>query len=418
MMIEYLLGSDATGPAESLDAVLDTVAEAPGFPPFSDEVVAFVGALSQRILTDRAFRGHPELMAMAHWFRLANLRKMRDEFQASQRPQSVFVRRGVVFHLAPSNVDSVFIYSWLISLLCGNNNIARVSRRRSEQMRMFFAIVAELLTQASFSAIALGNLVLSYDHDAELTQTISRRCHLRVIWGGDATVQQIRAIPLPPLATDLAFANRFSLATLNAAAIAALSTPALEALAQGFYNDAFWFNQQACSSPRVVIWVGASGSMSEARERFWAAVEAQVRLRQPENLPAQLMDRTTTVFRMAHNHPNAQLESALGALPSRILVSELDAEDRVCHDGNGLFLELEREQLAQVIPLLSSRDQTITYFGYEREQWIGLLASLPPHAADRIVPVGQALDFGTVWDGVDLRRAFTREIQLHGTARP
>lgn len=27
-------------------------------------------------------------------------------------------------------------------------------------------------------------------------------------------------------------------------------------LAEGFYPDAFWFNQLACSSPRLVIWVG------------------------------------------------------------------------------------------------------------------------------------------------------------------
>lgn len=409
-MIDTLLpravGSD-------LDSLLVQLTAVRGNMPFNDQVMDFVGTLSRTVLVDRNFREHPELMAMAHWFRPASLRELRANFLAgNEGRQDVFVPRGVVFHIAPSNVDSVFIYSWLLSLLCGNANIARVSRRRSPQMRAFFDVTAAILERKEYRSLREGNLALSYDHDTALTERLSTHCHLRVIWGGDKTIRQIRILPLPPLATELVFANRFSLAIINAEALLELDAEGLRAIAHGFYNDAFWFNQQACSSPRTVVWVGEAGSTQRARTVFWPVVSEQVRRRQPENLPAQVMDRTTSLFRLAHDHVHARAETLPGSLPSRILVPKLKEEDRDTHDGNGLFIEVDTPSLDEVVPMLASRDQTIAYFGFERKDWLSLLHRLPPHAADRIVPIGSALAFSPVWDGVNLLRSFTRELNI------
>jgi hypothetical protein len=405
-MIDILLPETA----DTLEQLLERQAAVRGGEPFNARVMDFVARLSRTVLGDRAFREHPELMAMAHWFRPANLRDLRQQFLGDG--ERLFLRRGLVFHLAPSNVDSVFIYSWLLALLCGNANIARVSRRRTPQMQAFFAVAARLLREPEWQDLADANIVLSYDHDASLTALLSARCQLRVIWGGDNTINEIRTIPLPPLSAELAFANRFSLAVLSAPAVTALEDEALIRLAQGFYNDAFWFNQQACSSPRALVWIGSGAQRLQAQARFWPAVEAEVQRRAPENLPAQVMDRTTSLFRLALQHDQARAETAPGALPSRILVDMLTPDDRLCHDGNGLFIELERMRLEELAPLLVMRDQTIACFGIERADWLALLPLLPPHAADRIVPIGEALAFSPVWDGVNLLQAFTRELQL------
>lgn len=398
---------------DSLDAPLDRIAAARGHLPFNQLAMEFVGSVSRGILTDHRFRRSPELMAMAHWFRPVNLRDLRRQFLGGDElTQHRYLRRGVVFHIAPSNVDSVFIYSWLLSLLCGNANIARVSTRRTAQMQAFFYTVATLFQREEYKELADANLVISYEHDAALTEKISSHCHLRVIWGGDNAVRQIRAIPLPPLSLEIAFANRFSLAVIGANALVSLDRAGLAALAHAFYNDAFWFAQQACSSPRAVIWIGNNQTNNRARSLFWGAVTEQVRQRSPENLPGQVMNRTTTLFRLAREHAGARADSAPGAMPSRILVSELNAEDRICHDGNGLFIEIERPHLVDIIGMLSSRDQTIAHFGFDRAEWLELLADLPPHAADRIVPIGEALAFSPVWDGVNLLRSFTREVKV------
>lgn len=404
-MIDYLL-APATD-ARDLDARLDAVAAAPGAAPFDERRVAFVAELSRAVLLDRRFREFPELMAMAHWFRAASLADLRATLTGGP-----FVRRGLVFHIAPSNVDSVFIYSWLLSLLCGNANVARVSRRRTLQMSAFFETTGTLLARDDYRAIGAGNLVVSYDHDAAVTQAIGARCHLRTIWGGDATIAAIRAVPLPALASELAFANRFSLAALAAGAVLGLDADGLAALARAFYADAFWFNQQACSSPRAVVWIGTHDDCARARERFWPALAAELAARGHENPASHVMDRATTLFRLAHARRASAAQTAIGALPTRLVVDDLDAQDRAVHDGNGVFLELDRPDLAGVAALLASRDQTIAHYGFDRGDWLAVLPMLPPHAADRIVPIGQALAFGAVWDGVDLLRAFTRQIDI------
>ena len=404
-MTDYLLAPASD--TNELDTRLDAAARAPGAAPFDAHRVAFVAELSRAVLLDRRFREFPELMAMAHWFRAANLREL-----GARLDGGMFVRRGLVFHIAPSNVDSVFIYSWLLSLLCGNANVARVSRRRTPQMAAFFETVGALLARDDYRSIGAGNLVVSYDHDAAVTQAIGARCQLRVIWGGDATIAAIRAVPLPALASELAFANRFSLAALSARAVLDVDIDGLAALARAFYADAFWFNQQACSSPRAVVWIGTGDDGARARERFWPVLAAELTARGHENPASHVMDRATTLFLLAHAKRTSTAQTAIGALPTRLLVDDLDAQDRAVHDGNGVFLELDRPDLSGLAPLLASRDQTIAYFGIDRDDWLGLLPLLPPHAADRIVPIGQALAFGAIWDGVDLLRAFTRQVDI------
>lgn len=416
-MIESLLApalDTPHGTPEDARSVLAKLNASPGRRPFDELGMAFVAQMSRSLLTDKAFRAHPELVAMAHWFRAANLPHLREQLLAAneQPSASVFLRRGLVFHIAPSNVDSVFIYSWLLSLLCGNANIARVSRRRTGQMQAFFEHVRRILSSPEFAPLAQSNWVLSYDHDQEITAQLSSACHLRVIWGGDATISLIRQTPLPPLSMELAFANRFSMAVLKSDAVRVLDEAGLRDLAKRFYNDVFWFNQRACSSPKAVWWIGEPNEVNAARSRFWHALQEQIDQQEPDNEPAQVMNRLTNSFALAHAHEDARMTSRLGEMPCRILIKDLIESDRVLHDGQGMFIELTRPTLSDMVPALTPRDQTLAHFGFTRDDWLAILPDLPPHAADRMVPIGEALAFSSVWDGVNLLRAFTREAQV------
>lgn len=419
-MIESLLApsldtlGDESGDTRALLAKLNA---SPGRMPFDDVGMAFVAQMSRSLLADKTFRLHPELIAMAHWFRAANLPRLRAQLLdgGNAASSSVFLRRGLVFHIAPSNVDSVFIYSWLLSLLCGNANIARVSRRRTGQMQAFFEHVHRILSSPEFAQLAQSNWVLSYDHDPDITEKLSAACHLRVIWGGDATIALIRQTPLPALSMELAFANRFSMAVIKSDAVHALDETGLRDLAKRFYNDVFWFNQRACSSPKAVWWIGEADDVAAARSRFWPALQEQIIQREPENTPAQVMNRLTNSFALAQAHEGARMESPLGELPCRILMKDLNESDRGLHDGQGMFIELVRPTLSGMLPALTSRDQTLAHFGFTPDDWLPILQDLPPHAADRMVPIGEALAFSSVWDGVNLLRAFTREAQIRST---
>jgi hypothetical protein len=227
----------------------------PPLPPFAEESLAFVDALSRNLLRSEA-RTFPELVALAYWMRRANLERLRAELH-QRIGDTLHVPRGTVLHIAPSNVDSIFVYSWFLSLLTGNRNIVRLSSKPSAQADQLVRAITEILADPTHAAIASRNLLVKYEANDATTERFSAACDVRVIWGGDNTVGQIRRLALPPTATEVAFSNKYSLALLHAARWLEADETAKNALARAFYNDSYWFDQMACSSPRSVLWVGS-----------------------------------------------------------------------------------------------------------------------------------------------------------------
>lgn len=101
---------------------------------------------------------------------------------------------------------------------------------------------------------------------------MSSLCDVRVIWGGDATIKEIRRAALLPRATEITFADRYSLAVIDADYY--LEYGEYERVAQDFYNDTYLSDQNACTSPRVIIWYG--NNKEKAKEKFWDELETLV----------------------------------------------------------------------------------------------------------------------------------------------
>lgn len=394
----------------SLDSWLSALTSAPAWRPFDDRAIAFVGRFSRRLLTHARIREFPELAALGHWFRPARLRDLAQQ-SAQHRRDDYTVGRGFAFHLAPANVDAVSMYSWLLSLLAGNTNLVRVSQRVGPQLDFVFSLLEELLDEEVGVPIASRIVLLTYPHDAEITARISAQCQVRVVWGGDATVAEIRGIPLRPTATELVFPDRFSLVALRASRVADIGDVDLRALAARFCNDAFWFAQQACSSPRVVYWVGTTAECDVARARFWDAVRQELAQRAFEDTPAMAMSRMEAAFLMAAGEAVHPSEGLVPSAPLRLSLERgLPDLVKTVHPGNGLFLEDRIPTLEALATVLSDREQTLAVFGFEQAEADRLLNAIPARALDRIVPVGRALEFDATWDGTDLLTSFTRRI--------
>lgn len=408
--IQFFLGVES---GVGLNDALAVSSAQPAWAPFDQRAINFVGKFSQKLLTHSLIRTFPELAALAHWFRGARLRDLAKRFH---QPTDAVVRgRGLVFHLAPANVDSVAMYSWLIALLAGNVNWVRVSQKPSAQFDFILTVLQQTLADEAVDKAVAGRVVLfTYPHDEAITRAISAAAMCRVVWGGDATVAAIRAVPLRPTATELCFPDRFSAAAIRADAVLAMDEPALRSQAAAFYNDAFWFAQQACSSPRMLTWVGNAENCSLAQHRFWSAVQAHVDALQPENTPAMNMGRLGAAFDMAAQelaHPaSGQLT---GAHPLRLTLEQpLNSSMKELHCGNGLFLEQRLDQLRDLAPQMTDKEQTLAVLGFEGAELLDFVDSLPPRAIDRIVHFGEALSFAPVWDGTDLFTAFTRQISM------
>ena len=392
-------------------AHLDQMENLPPLQPFAAESINFIHSFSKAVLTEAHMRSFPEIIALGHWMRRAHILEMKDQFNA-ERGDRVFLPRGVALHFAPSNVDSIFLYSWFLSLLIGNLNIVRLSMRRNDQLTQLIAAVNCVLARPEFDAVRERSLVLRFEHDDAITEALSAKCQIRVLWGGDQAISRLRQIPLPPLATEVVFADRFSFSVVKAAAVLQQDEMGFRRLIRNFFADSFWFDQMACSSPRMVVWIGAALDIAEAKQRFWPALQAYVAEHGVQYPAVVGVTRLTTMYAyIAEGEVDAILSSP-AEIPARAQLNRDARRFRDMHCGGGMFLELECEQLQDFLPLIQPKDQTMSVFGFERPELQKFAREIPNRAIDRIVELGKSLNFSWVWDGVDLLRAFSRQVEI------
>ncbi len=383
---------------------IERVLAARSAPPFAPERLAFVHAIGRAIMASREARAMPELVALGFWARPASVQQM---IPSEDGSGLLRLPRGLAFHIAPANVDTIFVYSLLLSVLAGNRNIVRISTKESGQTALLLRLLADALGQAD-AATQDSLAIVRYEADRATNDYLSSLCDLRLVWGGDATVATLRESPLPPHATELNFPNKLSGAVIDAAAWLAAADP--DEQAHRFANDSLWFGQQACSSPRFVFWRGDEAIVEQAAADFWARVEAAAARAGLPWSPRAAVDKLVAEQLHASRGP-ARIRATAS---SRVRVIHADGFgiDDCLGAAEGFFVEARIQALADLLPLVQRLWQTIVSIGVDAADWRAFLAEARPHGIDRIVPAGAALDFSKVWDGQDLLDAMTRRIDL------
>ncbi|MFI9589576.1 acyl-CoA reductase [Nonomuraea sp. NPDC052265] len=367
---------------------------------------AFLAAFGKRLLRPALARRHPELGSLGFFLRPSELARTLEGLRTSH----VRVPRGLVFHLPPANVDTVFVYSWALSALMGNRNVVRLSPRAGAVAEVIIDTLRESLADAD-PVVAATQRIVSYDRRAEaVTAGLSAACDLRVIWGGDDTVREVRRHPLAPHARDLTFPDRSSFAVVNAAAWLCAPRAARVAAAEGFVNDSYWFDQAACSSPRTVFWVGADGDCEAARGDFTEQVSRVLAGRGWDVDAAMAVEKRVSVYGLAADGLVDLIEFRGNALANVTLAAAAAMPRRWL--GAGTFAHARVRTLAELIPMVERKDQTLTHFGFSLGELEDLARGLAGRGVDRMVPVGSALSFHRVWDGVDLPGEFTRLVTV------
>ena len=232
--------------------------------PFDPRVVDFLAELSAEVLRGPDTRRQEASAAFGFWCRRARLEALAAR-HASPLPR---LGRGLAFHLAPANVPALFAYTLAIGLLAGNANVVRLSSRRVEGEAPLLAALRRVLERPEHAAVRARTSLITYGRDDAVTADYCARCDARIVWGGDATVAAVRAMPMPPHAVELCFPDRWSLAVFSQRAFSALTPEERGALAHRFYNDTYQMDQNACSSPQLVLWLEDGGDPA-CRGRWW-----------------------------------------------------------------------------------------------------------------------------------------------------
>lgn len=395
-------------PVYDQSPALDDLVSMPALEPFGETVVNFVDAFSKSMLASPEARTYPELASLAFWLRRSSVEKLKRHSLDETR---IRVPRGVAFHVAPANVDTIFIYSWFLSLLCGNSNIVRVSSKPSEQVHVIIGIIAKLFAQKEYADIRNRSLIVQYGHDAQINELFSSRCDVRLVWGGDQTIKEIRKAPLPPTSLEMTFANKYSFAVIDAETIVNADNARLKSLTDAFYNDAYWFAQMACSSPRMILWLSDNQDKTDqARSLFWSSFEERIKQEDTGLDMSDYVNKRVAVDSLAL-YDQIQIEKNHSNDISRVWLTIPEIHEEL-HCGAGLFFESAIAELEDLLPLLSRKIQTISYAGIRCERWRNLLIKNNVPGIDRVVPIGKSLDFNYIWDGYDIPGFLMREISV------
>ena len=372
--------------------------------PFSDEVILYLNELSSILLRMSEVRHYPDVVTFAFFCRKANLLHLQKEHATN----SLRLGRGLVFHIAPSNVPVNFAYSLICGLLAGNNNIVLLPGKQFRQVDLIVEALRTLSADERFDMVSRMVHLIKYDRGGIETTTYSALADVRVIWGGDETIRTIRQSPLPPRSYDIAFADRYSVCVLNAISI--LEESSLDKIVEGFYNDTYLFDQNACSAPQLMVWVGTENKIEKAKEYFWTALQQYVD-RKYKLEPILAVDKLSAFYRQAILSDVVKEENKNNNL-WRVRLRELSADIPQYRCAGGYFSEYSTTDFNDLASIVTTKYQTLAYFGFSKDELQQFVLNNHIKGIDRIVPIGKTTDFSLIWDGYDLITMLSREISI------
>lgn len=376
---------------------------------FAGQRMDLLHQLSQKILKHNLLRGDSGCVALAFWLRKSNLQKMKDVALAryASEDNMILVPVGRVFHIAPTNVDTMFVYSWALSFYIGNRNVIRLSARLSPVVRELMKLINELMDTSEL--LRSENAFVSYERDDAINQMFSEWCSHRVVWGGDETVAALRNVRLNPHASERSFASKYSWSIIDASEYAKADEAAVTQLAEKYYNDIFAFDQMACSSPQVIFWRGERAKVQEISAQFDQRLRKMISQKKREDLMTHAVKRRNHAFSLAVQG-GVIFDPVLPAMTS-VFVDRIENISReTC--GAGFIQHAAVMQWEELTAFCQDKDQTVTHYGIEESLLRELAQLLGARGVDRIVPVGQALDFQVNWDGFSLVQDYIRTVEV------
>ena len=374
---------------------------------FSEDVISYLNILSKEINKDPLTRNYPDVATFAFFCRKANINQLKKKHYNENQLR---LGRGLAFHVAPSNVPVNFAYSLVSGLLSGNANIVKVPSKPFEQIDIIGRAMSRIAGSKQISLISDRVFLVKYDRkDEKVTEELSSICDVRIIWGGDDTINNIRKHSIPPRSFDITFADRYSISVINADEY--VNEQKQEKLGIGFYNDTYLFDQNACTSPYLLIWLGSPESVDNAKQKFWRNIHSLVK-NQYEISSVSAIEKLTIMYDHAISSANIKNISTDDNLLVRVEAEVLDIGVEKFQGSCGYFIEYHAESLNSIKKIISEKYQTLSYYGVPQKLLLEFMEHDSPKGIDRIVPIGRTMEFDLDWDGYNITNSLSRAVCL------
>lgn len=387
--------------------VVERMQELPTDEPFAGERIAFLNGVSKKLLSNTKAKDYSDVITFAYWIRKANMERKKQEFLSDGRMR---MGKGVVFHIAPSNVAVNYAYSFAVGFVMGNANIVRLPSKEFLQVIMINQAIKEVLEKEErFQKWKNYIVLLRYKKNKAVNDYFSSICDVRVIWGGDAAIQNIRQSGQAPRAREITFADRYSICIIDAGTY--MESTDKNKIALNFYNDTYLTDQNACTSPKLVCWIGKEETVCSAKGIFWKNMWELVQ-REYSFQPIQFVNKFVCSCIAATKIEDIRMVPMQDNLITRMELKKLELKIQEYSGNSGLFYEYHLKDVFELISLCNEKMQTVSFLGD-----ISILLPIIRSGVkgiDRITCIGQTMEFDFIWDGYNLVDYMTRTISLSG----
>ena len=367
--------------------------------PFNKIICDFLIDLS----SDLNQFNNPDIKALAFWCRNANIMRLKNLYKTNDLRLGL----GLIFHITPSNIPTNFAYSLIFGLITGNSNIVKVPSKKFKEIDIVCKSIKKTLKK--YKEIKNMISIVRYKNNEHFTKKISLACNARVIWGGDKSITNIRTHPIDQRAIDLTFADRYSFCAIDSNSIMNLNNHDIKKVAEKFYNDTYVVDQNACSSPHLIMWIGKKNKT--ARAKFWEELNKIVGIKYDFN-ESTAMEKLTHLCSDILKHKNILQYKKYSNSLYTLELDRLNYDNQNLRGKWGFFYEYSAQNLNDIKKLINNRYQTLTYFGINKTELENFVFKNKLNGIDRIVPIGQALDIGLIWDGYDICKILSRIVDI------
>jgi len=373
--------------------------------PYDISICNFLADFS-KVLEKSNFKNEfSDLKSLAFWCRKKNLLLLKKNYTSDVTRLAV----GLVFHISPSNIPTNFAYSLIFGILTGNNNIVKVPSQNFLQIDLICSALKKTLNKKKYSQIKKMIKVVRYNKNSSFTEKISNICNARLIWGGNKTINELKKFQTIERNRDLTFPDRYSFAIINTNKLNKLNLSEIKLLVNNFYNDTYLVDQNACSSPHLIIWYGKN--YKTIRIKFWNNLNDLVK-KKYDLSESSAVDKYTKFCSAIINIKNIKMVDKYENSIHTIFLDKINKNNHLNRGKWGLFYEYNLLNIDKLEEYINNKYQTLTYFGFEKNFFEKFLLNNQIKGIDRVVPIGRSLDMGLIWDGYEINKFLTRTVEL------
>ena len=374
--------------------------------PFSNDVIDYLDSLSKILIKDSKAKKYPDVLTFGFFCRKSNLLSLKKKYL---KRGILRIGRGVLFHIAPSNVPVNFAFSLLSGMISGNLNIVRVPSKKYEQIDIILNAFEKLSKINDYKFFAERTIIVRYEKAHEITNVFSSICDVRIIWGGDNTINEIRKINLNPKSFDITFPDRYSFCIINSDKY--INDINKKNITSKFYNDTYLFDQNGCSSPHLLIWVGKNENIKKSKIIFWDNLNQYLKQKYKSE-SSFIINKLLSFYIQSVKLNDIKLEDSSNNLITRVTIKEPYKNIDQFKSYGGYFNEYNTKSLKEIDKIVNKKYQTLSYYGFSKNKLKSLIKLINPNGIDRVVPIGRTTDFSFTWDGYNLINVLSREIEV------